>query len=78
MGELNAAVREVPVLHVRMEDRPGQAATTSRRLGEAGVNIALWLPVDTRGERFTVAIGVDDEAAARQALGDQVTEFRYG
>lgn len=69
--------REVPVVHVRMEDQPGQAASASRKLADAGVNIDVWLPVDTRPDSFTVAVGVDKVDAARRALEGQLTTFTY-
>lgn len=75
LSEDGVAYQEVPVLHVRMENRPGQAAAASRRLEEAGVNITMWLPVDTRPDRFTVAVGVDDTEAARGVLAGQLTDF---
>jgi hypothetical protein len=34
LGDLGVTFREIPVLTVRMEDKPGQAANTSRRLAE--------------------------------------------
>lgn len=77
LREAEIAYREVPVVHVRMEDRPGQAARTSRRLADAGVNIQVWLPVDTTLANFTVAIGVDKVEAARRALSDQLTMWSY-
>ncbi len=74
---LGVAVREVSVLTVRMEDSPGQAANISRRLADAGVNIEIWLPVDTSPQSFIVALGVDDIEAAREAVGEQITEWSY-
>jgi hypothetical protein len=71
------AHREFPVLYVRMEDVPGQAAAASRKLAAAGINIELWLPVDTSKEGFTVAVAVDDVEAAQEVLGDQLTDWSY-
>ncbi len=75
--DLGVAIREVPVVTVRMEDRPGQAASISRRLADAGVNIEIWLPVDTSPQSFIVALGVDDIEAAREAVREQITEWSY-
>lgn len=77
LGSLDVAFREMPLLTVRMEDKPGQTASTSRRLAEAGVNITLWLPVDTSPEDFIVAIGVDNMEAARKAVSEQLIEWSY-
>jgi len=74
---LGVAFREVSVVAVRMEDRPGQAANISRRLADAGVNIEIWLPVDTSPQNFIVALGVDDIEAAREAVREQVTDWSY-
>ncbi len=75
--ELGVAFREVSVVTVRMEDRPGQAANISRRLADAGVNIEIWLPVDTSPQSLIVALGVDDIEAAREAVREQITEWSY-
>lgn len=77
LGDVGVGFREVPVLTVRMEDKPGQAARTSRQLADAGVNIELWLPVDTSPDNFIVAVGVDSLEAARQAVSEQLTDWRY-
>jgi hypothetical protein len=37
----------------------------------------FWMPVDTSKDRFTVAVGIDNEEAARQALSDQLTDWTY-
>ena len=77
LGNAGITYRELPVLTVRMEDKPGQAASTSRRLADAGVNIEMWLPVDTSQANFTVALCVDNIEAAQEALGEQITEWSY-
>ncbi len=71
------SVTEAPVVFARMQDRPGEAARVSALLADAGVNLSAWLPVDTRGDSFTVAIGVDDEQRAQEALGDAATSWSY-
>ncbi len=71
------AYREVPVLHVRMQDKSGQTASASRRLASAGVNIEVWLPVNTTPDNFIVAVGVDKVEAAKKALGEQITTWSY-
>jgi hypothetical protein len=77
LEQAGVAYRETPVVTVRMQDRPGQAAAVSRRLADAGVNLSLWLPVDTAAGSFTVAVGVDNPDAAREALADQLASWTY-
>ena len=77
LGNAGIAYRELPLLTVRMGDKPGQAASISRRLADAGVNIEMWLPVDTNQANFTVALCVDNIEAAQEALGEQITEWSY-
>jgi hypothetical protein len=69
------AYREVPVIPVAIEDRPGTAASAARTLADAGVNIEFLAPVDMKDGKVTLAIGVDNVESARQALGDLVTEW---
>ena len=57
LGELGVVFREIPVLTVRMEDKPGQAASTSRRLADAG------------GEHRTVAPGRYQPGGLHRRLG---------
>lgn len=77
LREAGIAYHEVPVITVSMEDKPGQTASASRRLAHAGVNIELWLPVDTNPSSFKVALGVDNVEAARKALREQLTTWSY-
>jgi hypothetical protein len=72
------AYREVAIIPVGIEDRPGTAASAARTLGDAGVNIEFLAPVDMSDHKVTLAIGVDNVEAARQALGSLVTEWSMG
>ncbi len=76
---LNAAgitFKEVPLVTIRMEDRPGSVAKTASRLAEAGVNIEFFAPVEYNADRrATVAIGVDKVTAAKTALSDQLVDW---
>jgi len=69
--------REVPVIHVSLEDKPGQALRVSKKLADAGVNIEVFLPVQAAGGKVTAMIGVDKAEPARQALRDQLTTWSY-
>jgi hypothetical protein len=77
LDDAGIAYRELPVLHVKMKDKPGQAADVCRRLADDGINIELWLPVDTSKDKFTVALGVDNIEAARETLREQLVEYQY-
>ncbi len=66
----SAAFREVDVVSAGLEDKPGSLGTAARRLADRGINIALIMPTGMQGGRVTVAFGVDDAAAARDALGE--------
>jgi hypothetical protein len=69
--------REVPFLTISLEDKPGQVAWAAKRLGDAGVNIELFAPVEYGTDHTaTIAIGVDKVDAARRALSDHLTEWR--
>jgi hypothetical protein len=68
--------KEVPCLTIWLEDKPGTVAKTAKRLGDAGVNIEFFAPVEYKTDRrATVAIGVDEIDAARAALSDQLVEW---
>jgi hypothetical protein len=69
--------KEVPILTIWLENRPGTVAQTARRLADAGVNIEFLAPVEyTPDRRATVAIGVDKIDVARNTLTDQLTEWK--
>jgi hypothetical protein len=69
--------KEVPVLTIWLEDKPGTVAKAARRLADAGVNIEFFAPVEFATDRkATVAIGVDKIDAARAALSDQLSEWK--
>jgi len=63
-----------PALTVKLENQPGAGAAAFRKLADSGVNVDLLLPVRISDELFFAVICVDDEAAARAALGDQIIE----
>lgn len=60
------------VLLARLEDKPGALAHLSRRLGEANVNIRSLHHVQRDGGYSLVAVSTDDNARARDLLGDVV------
>jgi hypothetical protein len=69
--------REVPLLTIWLDDKPGQVAWAAKRLGDAGVNIELFAPVGYGTDHTaTVAIGVDKVEDARRALADHLTDWK--
>jgi hypothetical protein len=67
---------QVPLLTIWLEDKPGQVAWAAKRLGDAGVNIELFAPVQHGTDhKATIAIGVDKIDDARRALSDHLTEW---
>jgi hypothetical protein len=70
-------VREIPLVTIWLEDKPGQVAWAAKRLGDAGVNIELFAPVDFGADRkATIAIGVDKVQDAQRALSDHLIEWK--
>ncbi|HEY3334092.1 MAG TPA: ACT domain-containing protein [Candidatus Limnocylindrales bacterium] len=62
-----------PIL-VEVEDRPGGLAEVTARLAEAGVNITGMLTVGRRPGVVEMTLCVDDEVAAREALGMEIRD----
>ncbi len=62
--------REIGLVSAALEDHPGSLADAARRLADADVNIEALLPTGMDGNRITVAFGVDNVDAAKQALGE--------
>ncbi len=68
---------QVPLLTISLEDKPGQVAWAAKRLGDAGVNIELFAPVQHGADnKATIAIGVDKIEEARRVLSDHLTEWK--
>jgi len=68
--------REVPFLTIWLEDKPGQVAWAAKQLGDAGVNIEFFAPVEYgTNHKATIAIGVDNVEIARRALADHLTDW---
>ena len=70
LNEAGTAFREVSVVEVTLDDKPGTVADAAKRLGDAGVNIELIAPTGMDGQKVTIAFGVDklDAARARSAI----------
>jgi hypothetical protein len=57
-----------PVI-VEIQDRPGELATVTERLGDAGININGLVLVGRSTTSVEIAITVDDPSGARRVLG---------
>ena len=66
---IDCKFREVPLASAALENKPGSLAGAARSLADAGVNIEAILPTGMEGGKITVAFGVDNIEAAKQALG---------
>lgn len=66
-----------PALTIRLEDKPGQVAEISRKLGDQGVNMECFLPISVTEDKVIAAIGIEDLEVARKALSDSVVEYSY-
>ena len=75
LNEAGLSFREIPIVTVAIDDKPGTIAEAARKLADAGVNIDLLAGVGMTDNKVTVAIGVDKVDEARRALGDLVTEW---
>ncbi len=67
--------REVPVVTISVDDRPGTAAETAKKLADAGVNIEFFAPVEMRDGKATIVVGVDKIDQAQQVLADKLSEW---
>jgi hypothetical protein len=70
LEEHDAKYREVELVAAGLEDRPGALAEAARRLAARGVNIEAAMTTSMLGSKVTIAFGVDDAIAAREALGE--------
>jgi len=66
-----------PALTIRLNDKPGQVAEISRKLGDQGVNIECFLPISVTDDVVIAAIGVEDLEVARKALTEYLVEYSY-
>ncbi len=61
--------REIGLVSVSLEHKPGSLGQIARKLADAGVNVELLLGTGMSGSNVTVALGVDDVEAAQRAIG---------
>ncbi len=62
-------IKELELIPVSLEDRPGTLAVATRKLADAGINIDLLLPVGMREGKVTIALATSDNAKARDLIG---------
>ena len=67
----------LPTVTVRLNDKPGQAAEISRKLGDEGINIESFLPISMTDDSVIAAIGVEDVEVARKVIADYLVEHNY-
>ncbi len=72
---LGALYMEGEPIRVSVEDCPGGLANVTERLAAAGVNVIGVLPVGRLGSMMELTLCVDDEMAARKALGLENAEL---
>jgi hypothetical protein len=63
---------ERDAITIRLRNVPGAGADAFRKLGEANVNVEVFLPVRIFDDQFYAVICPDNVTAASAALGDQV------
>jgi hypothetical protein len=69
LQEAGATFREAAAVTAWLDDQPGSLASAARALGDAGVNIEAVVPVGMQDGKVGLLFGVDNEAAAKAALG---------
>ena len=70
LEDRDLAYRDCEIVSASLDDRPGTLGAAARRLADRGVNVELVMTTGVQGSKITVAIGVDDPVAAREALGE--------
>jgi hypothetical protein len=66
-----------PTLTISLTDKPGMAANVTRLLGDQGVNMECFFPINWTGDKVTIALGVDNLEAAKKALDSHIVEYSY-
>ena len=78
LSTTGSRVREVELVTVGLENKPGSLAEVTRKLAEAGINLEAALPTGMSGSTVHVAFATSDAAKARQVLGDKVMAAAMG
>ncbi|OGO57307.1 MAG: hypothetical protein A2V85_15535 [Chloroflexi bacterium RBG_16_72_14] len=72
LAEQQCTSREIELVTVGLEARPGTLAAVANKLAEAGINIEGATPIGMSGGTVQVAFATDDPAKARSVLGQRV------
>jgi hypothetical protein len=72
LDKVGMRYHECEVVKFTLPDEPGTLAEASQRLGDAGVNVEILVPTAMGAGEVSLAAGVDNAPAARQALGKLV------
>jgi len=72
LSSVGAKSREVELVTVGLENRPGTIAEIARKLADAGINLEAGLAIGMEGDKVQVALATSDAAKARQVLGERV------
>lgn len=78
LSSIGARSREVELVTVGLENKPGSLAETTRKLADAGINLEAGLAVGMSGNTVHVAFATSDPAKAREILGDKVMAGAMG
>ncbi len=78
LATTGSKVREVELVTVGLENKPGALAEITRKLADAGINLEASLPTGMLGNTVHVAFATSDPAKARQVLGDKVMAGTMG
>ena len=69
LSRAGISVREIGLVSVSLDDRPGALGEIARKLADAGVNVELLVATGASGSKVTVALGVDNVEAAQGIVG---------
>jgi hypothetical protein len=70
--------REIELVTVGIENRPGTIAEVVRKLADGGINIEASLAIGMTGDKVQVVFATSDAAKARSILGDRVMTAAMG
>jgi hypothetical protein len=69
LDEAGLSCRELEIVTTTLEHKPGTLAAATRKLADAGINIAAILPTKMAEGTVGLAIATDQPARAREILG---------
>jgi hypothetical protein len=69
LGDAGLVGTPIEMVLTDLENRPGTGAALFGKIAAAGVNLRFAVPVGMDGDSVQIALGADDPAALRAALG---------